>query len=125
MNVLPRTFFIGRTIYANNKQSAIDLMFDKNYPLKYRAVVQGQDAEDLSKTWSVGVAQIISYEENRVIIKTKNQGDGFLVLTDTDYPSWHVTIDGKDTKMYKTDYNFRGVIVPRGDHILSFYISLL
>jgi len=124
-NVLSRTFFIGRTIYANNKQSAIDLLFDKNYPLKYRAVVEGQGAENLSRAWSVGLAQIISYEENKVVIKTQNQGDGFLVLTDTNYPSWHVTIDGKEARIYKTDYNFRGVIVPKGDHILSFYISLL
>lgn len=124
-NVYPRTFFIGRTIYADNNQTAINLLFDKNYPLKYRAVVEDPIDKKFSRTWSVGTAKILSYRENEIIIKTQNQGEGFLVLTDTYYPTWHAMVDGKEVKIYRTDYTFRGVIVPKGEHTLKFYISIL
>lgn len=124
-NVLPRTFFIGKTIFAKDKQMAINLLFDKEFPLKFRAVVENDgNGDNLSAVWSVGKTNIISYEENKVLIDTDNQGEGFLVLTDSFYPTWHAKIDGKETKIYRTDYNFRGIIVPSGKHNIEFYDSL-
>ncbi|MDP3998134.1 MAG: YfhO family protein, partial [bacterium] len=69
-------------------------------------------------------AKILDYRENKVKIETENEADGFLVLTDGYYPTWHVVVDGKEEKIYKTNYNFRAVIVPSGKHQLEFYISL-
>jgi uncharacterized membrane protein YfhO len=116
-NVVPRVFFIGRTVYAKNKQTVINL--------KYRAVVEDATNKNFSRTWGVGSAKIVEYQENKVIVDTQNQAEGFLILTDSYYPTWHVTIDGKEAKIYRTDYNFRGVIVPKGEHSLEFYISIL
>ena len=125
MNVFERAFFIYRTIYADNDQTAMNLMYSKNYPLKYRAVVEDSNNKNFSRTWSVGTSQIVNYQANEITIKTQNHGDGFLILTDTFYPAWHVTIDGKESRIYRADYNFRGIIVPKGSHILNFYISIL
>ena len=57
-------------------------------------------------------------------MKTNNVGEGFLVLTDSYYPTWQASIDGKETKIYLTDYNFRGIIVPKGEHTVEFYDKL-
>jgi len=46
-------------------------------------------------------------------------------MTDTFYPIWHVKIDGKEGKIYQTDYNFRGIIIVPGTHHIVFYDSLL
>ncbi len=122
--VLNRAFFIGKTIAAKDKQEAINLMFDNKFPLKFRAVVEGGDSQSLSRDWSVGKSQITKYEENRVEISTDNKGEGFLILTDSYYPTWKATIDGKLTKIYLTDYNFRGILIPKGEHKIIFYANL-
>lgn len=122
--VLNRAFFIGKTIAAKDKQEAINLMFDNKFPLKFRAVVEGGDSQSLSRDWSVGKSQITKYEENRVEISTDNKGEGFLILTDSYYPTWKATIDGKLTKIYLTDYNFRGILIPKGEHKVIFYANL-
>ncbi len=122
--VLDRAFFIGKTIAAKDKQEAINLMFDNKFPLKFRAVVEGGGSQSLSRDWSVGKSKVTKYEENRVEISTDNKGEGFLILTDSFYPTWHAAVDGIETEIYLTDYNFRGIIIPKGKHQIVFYQTL-
>jgi hypothetical protein len=120
-----RIFFVGNTIAVNDKQTAINAMFDFNYPLKQRAVVENADKEKLTKAdWSIGKIKLLSYKANNISLETDNQGDGFLILTDTYYPTWHAKIDGKESKIYLTNFNFRGLVIPSGKHRIEFYNSL-
>ena len=124
---LPRAFFVPDTLIVKSNQDAIDAMFAVNYALNSRSVVENvspADKNDLQSRWSQGELQFTEYGNNKIIIKTQNQGKGFLVLTDSYYPTWHATIDGKPTKIYLTDYNFRGIIVPKGEHTIEFYDTL-
>ena len=68
----------------------------------------------------IGKAEIIDYSSNKIVINTENSDQGFLVLTDSFYPSWHVKINGIENNIYKTDFNFRGVIVPSGKNEIIF-----
>ena len=124
-SALPRAFFVNNTLIANSKQEAINAFFDVNYQFNSRAIIEEVTEKKLFKdTWGVGSVEITSYKDNQVVLETKNDRDGFLVLTDSYYPSWHATIDGKETKIYITNYNFRGIIVPKGNHRIEFYITL-
>lgn len=124
---LPRAFFVFNTLIVSSKQRAISAMFDLNNSLDSKAIVENVSQEDKSNflpNWSKGEVQFTDYEANRVVLKTQSQGTGFLVLTDSYYPTWHATIDGKETKIYLTDFNFRGIIVPKGEHTIEFYDTL-
>jgi uncharacterized membrane protein YfhO len=44
-----------------------------------------------------------------------------LVLSEIYYPAgWTAYIDGQETEVYKTDYLFRSIIVPAGQHKVEF-----
>ena len=116
---LPRAFFVEKTIFSQSKEETIREMFASN--LEKIAIVENAKSSD----WQIGEAEVIDYEENKVVIATENKGDGFMVLTDSFYPSWHATIDGKETGIVRSDFNFRGIVVPRGTHRIEFYITLL
>ncbi len=125
LSALPRAFFVNNTLIANSKQEAINALFDVSYQLNSRAVVEQVDDKKLFKgNWSIGAVEITNYQDNKVVLETKNSEEGFLVLTDSYYPSWHATIDGKKTTIYITNYTFRGIIVPKGNHKIEFYITL-
>jgi len=36
------------------------------------------------------------------------------------YPGWSVTIDGSPARLYQTNYVLRGVVVPAGEHVITF-----
>lgn len=122
-NVLPRTFFADSTYFAKNKQEAINILFRENFNIRRSFVVE--DKHPAIKhgpvDWNIGQADIVKYEENKIIIDTQNDGYGFLVFTDSFYPTWKAKIDNIKTEVYRTDYNFRGIFVPRGNHTIEFY----
>jgi len=129
-NTFPRAFFVQKLEIAHNKNEAIQKLFREKDNLTTYAVVENTQGFS-SKTLSRGTAKIETYSGDSVEIATKNDADGFLVLTDTYYPSWKVSIctaEGYNcTKsiIYPTDYVFRGVFVPAGEHRIKFNISLL
>jgi hypothetical protein len=61
-------------------------------------------------------ARIVSYEPNRLAIETAADKRAVLVLSETSYPGWEVTIDGQPAVILTADYLLRGVIVPEGRH---------
>lgn len=125
----PRVFFVKKIKQVDNKQQAIDTLFDKGFNLRNNAVVENASITDVN--FHQGEAKIIQYDSNKVVVDTNNQGEGFLVLTDTYYPTWQAKVCDKDglqcTKLviHRTDFNFRGVIIPNGKHRILFYNSLL
>ena len=53
-------------------------------------------------------------------LEVKTNGPGVLVVTDTDYPGWEATIDGKPAPILRANGAFRAVEVPAGTHRVEF-----
>lgn len=123
--VFPRAFFVTETVATNSKQQSINALFYLSKSLSRTAIVENVPNNNLFNiNWSSGRAEIIKYESNQIDIQTSNTGEGYLVLTDSFYPTWHAKIDGRETTIYLTDYNFRGIIIPKGKHLVEFYDTL-
>ena len=129
LEFIPRAFFVENTLRAASSQDSINKIFENSRSLRTTAIVEDPEMER-QKAWGSSViintkAIITKYEENTVVIDTENNQEGFLVLADSFYPTWHAFVDGKETKIYLTDYNFRGIIVSSGKHTVVFQNQLL
>ncbi len=119
----PRAFMVYNFQFAENKQKAIDLLMDESINLHKKVVLEEILPAELIKLTNEEVdnkVAIETYEENKVIVSVDTAKKGILVLTDSYYPGWKATVDGKETKIYLADYNFRAVIVPSGKHKVVF-----
>lgn len=126
INVSPRAFFVSEIKYANDNKQVIRIMFEDSFAPSKIAIVEGlnRKLKDIKKL-KVGKTNIVYYSENKVIIETENPETGFLVLTDSYYPTWHAFIDGRKIEIYRVDYHFRGIVVPSGKHLVEFSQTLL
>lgn len=115
-NAFPRAFLVSNIIVEKDSQKMLDKMFNVNTNLKKSAFLE----EGLKMTLSSGSAQISTYTPNKISIKTIADGPSFLVLTDVFYPGWKVYINGKSEKLYRTDFAFRGVFIPKGKSTIVF-----
>jgi uncharacterized membrane protein YfhO len=122
-NVISRAFFVRNIKLSADKKESIEMLFDSSIDLNKTGIVENEGGK-LNENWSIGVLSITMYSANKIDINTENAGAGFLVLTDAFYPTWRATVDGNSTKIYVTDYNFRGIVIPAGKHKIEFYNSL-
>ena len=67
-----------------------------------------------------GQVQIVEYRNMQVKLTVHMEHQGWVVLSDTFYPGWQASIDGKPADIYQANYMFRAVFVAEGDHHLTF-----
>ena len=58
---------------------------------------------------------------NTVSIDVDTQDNTLLYLSDTYYPGWLAYVDGAETKIYRANYAFRAVVVPKEAKRVEFY----
>lgn len=117
---IDKAFFIERTIGAENKYDSIEKLYEQKSNLDKVAIIEGEKYNDYNRIWTVGKAEVASYEANRIVINVESDGDGFLVLTDSFYPTWRVEVDGVSSEIWRVNYNFRGVVVSSGSKEVIF-----
>jgi hypothetical protein len=68
----------------------------------------------------VEAARIQRYQSQAVEIEASLSRAGILVLNDSDYPGWRVSIDGRPGEWFTANYLFRGVLLGPGRHVVKF-----
>jgi len=70
---------------------------------------------------STAFVKLSSYAPNKLVYKSKNTHDGFVVFSENYYKNgWEVTIDGQEVSHYNVNYILRGIDVPKGEHSIVF-----
>lgn len=117
---LPRAYLVSHLSVETDPNEELVSLFAKDTDLTKTAFV------DTSVLFVPDVfpgekkVHITTYEPNTVAISVETPSDAFLVLSDVYYPGWQASVDGKPTDVYRTNYAFRGVVVPKGKHRIVF-----
>ena len=94
--------------------------------LRQAALIETDDKEGLKGFLSrtpVGPSErvaVIQYEPQRVELRAALERPGLVILADTDYPGWRLTIDGKPASIFRANRMMRGAAVPAGEHTLVY-----
>ena len=112
-DALPRAFLVDDSQNVH-KDSLLEVYYDSEFdPLKQLLLVM---PVSMKKTENFsGQVEELSYSLNGVNVKTNQNGEGFLVLLDTWFPGWQVTVDGMPQPIY------RAVKLGSGNHSIEFY----
>lgn len=114
----PRAFLASAYVRQTDDQKIIDTVTGPDFPLRDTLVLEKDP--DLLPQKGDGTASIVSYQATKVTIQTSSPVAKLLFLSDTYDAGWHASIDGKETTIYRADYDFRAVSVPPGSHMVQF-----
>jgi hypothetical protein len=121
---LPRAYLAFDWISVAGGEEALEAIAAPDFDPRRMLVIEGLEAGPGSDLRGRGgdlvPAQIVSYRPSRVVIDTSADRPGYLVLTDTFYPGWKVTVDGRRERILPANYLFRAVPVEAGRHRLTF-----
>ncbi|OGF45906.1 MAG: hypothetical protein A2452_06215 [Candidatus Firestonebacteria bacterium RIFOXYC2_FULL_39_67] len=120
-NVLPRAFVVYNTENAAGSNEAFLKLSKKEFLPAETAVIEGEQTEFIrNKGQKSTSANAVYLSANKVRISFNAVIPGALVLLDSYYPGWEVYTDGIPGKILRTNYLFRGVLVPAGIHTVEF-----
>ena len=121
-NVLPRAYFVHQVELFDDVEAAYRRLRDPQFPI-HTAVTSTDEVPTLDAPLvDEQIPTIISYKANEVIINAQPQSRALLVLSDTNYPGWHVSVDGVEQPIiYTVNGVFRGVVLTAGKHEVRFW----
>ncbi len=119
-NMLPRSLFVGRVEIAE-PMDILTKINDGSFNPRDVAYVEEELPVRLD-TLQAGASSIVLIHKNEYIkVEVKATGNNLLLMSEMYYPAgWKAYIDGKETPIFKTNYAFRSVVVPKGEHTVEF-----
>lgn len=114
---LPRFYLSSQFIVESDPQAILDRIYDPNHDFK-TLILEEKPSVELNGGF--GQTSLVSYKPNESEFSTKSDFSTLFFISDTYYPGWKAYLDEKETKIYRANYAFRAVEVPRGSHKLIF-----
>ncbi len=117
---LPRAFFVKQAVKERPLQILYHLK-NGDFDPTDTVFVEETIAENISPPDSLSTVEILEKKDEYIKIRANASGNHILFLSEVYYPpAWKAYIDAQETKIYKANYAFRAVVVPKGSHIIEF-----
>jgi hypothetical protein len=113
---MPRAYFVDEV----NLQPGLNILNNiktGSFNPKQTAFIEEGLNQQITKPDSTAGVRLTKGNIHRLEYEANASGNNFLVITEQYYPAgWKAYIDGNETEIYKTNYLFRGIVVPQGRH---------
>ncbi len=120
MLALPRAYLVPNAVPVTGPMGALQAMRAGEWDPRETAYVHGTAPLDLPSTPLEGAAEVVTYEPDRVVIRTQANRPALLVLADNLYQGWEARVSGAPAEIRLTNHTLRGVVVPAGDQTVEF-----
>ena len=101
--------------------------FKKNYQVTHPSHIL--EINELNKGLKIdnhymhGEVKILEYSPDKIVLEVTSDGEGILVVSNTYSKYWHAKINGKNTKIFKTNHALWGLKVDKGSR--TYVLSVL
>ena len=118
-NALPRAYFVN-AVQKTSAMEILDKVKNNQFDPKEIAFVDNADLK-VDRPDSTATVKIEKYGDENIYLNVNASGNNFLFLGDTYVgKGWKAFVDETETRIYRTNHNFRGIVVPAGKHKVHF-----
>jgi hypothetical protein len=116
--VFPRAWAIHELVEAPDSEAG-RRMIQEQLPDFHHLGYTLAAAPPLESCGAQDEVALTEHSTDRVHIHARLGCQGMVVLSDVFFPGWHADIDGNGAPIFEVNEAMRGVVVPRGDHIIT------
>jgi hypothetical protein len=77
-------------------------------------------SENKVATYKDDEIEILEFSPNKVVIETNTKNDQYLTMLQTNFKGWKASIDDKNTPIYSSNFNYRTLFLPKGNHTVCY-----
>ena len=126
---LPR-FFLVNKCFSEDDAAVLEKIKARKINFREEAYIEaGKEnicekiGDGVSRDDGLGTVTINNYTPDRVLIDCNINKNSLLVFSDSFHPGWQVFVNGQEEEILRTNYNFRGVYLEKGNYSLEFKYS--
>ncbi len=116
--MFPRAFFVN-SVKVEKPLKILHHLRDGDFDPAKVAYIEKSINLTLDTIQNSNVAEITQFKNESIKIKATATGNNLLFISEIYYPAWKAFVDGKETEIYKTNYAFRSIVVPKGTHTIE------
>jgi len=121
---LERAYFVAQVQALADPQVILSIIRQPGFdPTQLALVETGLNAEAAKQLSSTSTATVFveRMSPNELLLHTQATSERFLVLSEMWFPGWYAEVNGRELPIYRTNYLFRGLVVPAGEHTIRMY----
>jgi hypothetical protein len=124
-NSLPRAFTVPKAKTFKEEEILDHLTTPRFDPtqvvlLEERSDIPAFLRESKSHEKGLGKAEIISYRPDHILLSAESHDPAYLFLSEIHYPGWKAFMDENPQPIYRGNYLFRVIELPKGRHSVRF-----
>lgn len=113
-------------IPVDDDREAIDCINKSSFNPLSQATIEAIQTLPMNKEippHMLGSIRIKSYRPHKIILDIRTEHNSLLFASEIWYPGWKARLNNREVPILLTNYLFRGVEIPAGNHRLTFYYS--
>ncbi len=115
MSALPRAWFVDNVKQIKEPKYIWSEINSEKFNPATTAIVE--ESVGVIANPAVRIVKPTKFDLQYLSFETETDKQAFMTVSEIYYPAgWKAFIDGKETKIYPTDYILRGIVVPAGKH---------
>jgi hypothetical protein len=118
MAPLPRAYVVHHSRVVSDDEEALAILRDPGFDPAHEVILA--EGETLDERGAASAVEIVDYTPEEVRLHVDLDAPGHLILTDTHYPGWKATVDGRTAPILRANLYFRAVPLEAGHHQVTF-----
>jgi hypothetical protein len=118
---LPRAFAVHRAVVGKDIAGILEYMTSPSFDMSGEVVLEAPAAP--ARFPRTGAAAdrvtITRYEPDDIDISAELDGSGWVVVSNTWYPGWRASVDGREVPLLRADASVMAIPVPDGRHAVT------
>ena len=116
----PRAFMVYKWEKEDSSEKILDKLLDSSFNYGDKIILEVEIAQPNEIPETRGTVTYKTYSENESSLDVETDTEGMLFVSDTYYPGWKAFVNGSETPIYRADFAFRAIKVPKGSHEVKF-----
>ncbi|HDP98638.1 MAG TPA: hypothetical protein ENN22_05590 [bacterium] len=120
-HALPRAFFVDEAKLVSSADAIFRLLKSERFNPAKTALLEEQPPFEIQLAPDNNAVQLTSYDIHHIALKATVAAPALMVLSEVYYPAgWKALVNGKETKIYKTNHILRSIFLEPGEHDIEF-----